>query len=170
MPLFIPRKLRPRRPTIPAAEAARAIRGSRGDISRRRGGNLGNGYESFDNSISLSPFLPPDSLVGGRLRFFSSAWSQISDDPCFFNIHFEWFDPRISFSPPGQTLKIEGLCTVRELLRQNDWVAKIDLKDAYLTVPISTAFLHFLRFIWKGRICQYPIWPFPRRDAKLRRF
>ena len=76
-----------------------------------------------------------------------------------FDNHFQWFDPRISFSPPGQTLKIEGLCTVRELLRQNVWVAKIDLKDAYLTVPISTAFLHFLRFIWKGRIFQYPIWP-----------
>ena len=32
---------------------------------------------------------------------------------------------------------MEGLHTVKALLRQNDWMAKVDLKDAFFMVPIA---------------------------------
>ena len=32
--------------------------------------------------------------------------------------------------------KMEGISTVRHTIREGDWLAKLDLKDAYLTVPI----------------------------------
>jgi len=32
--------------------------------------------------------------------------------------------------------KMEGLPSLRDLLRQGDWLLKVDLKDAYLTIPI----------------------------------
>jgi hypothetical protein len=34
--------------------------------------------------------------------------------------------------------KMEGISTVRHTIWERDWLAKLDLKDAYLTVPIFT--------------------------------
>lgn len=33
--------------------------------------------------------------------------------------------------------KIEGIHLLRDTLLQGDWMAKLDLKDAYLTVPVA---------------------------------
>lgn len=46
---------------------------------------------------------------------------------------------------------MENLDTVRSLLRKGDWLAKIDLKDAYLTVPINSSHGKFLRFQWQDK-------------------
>ena len=43
--------------------------------------------------------------------------------------------------------KMEGLEDVRFLIQQGDWMAKIDIKDAYLNVPIHPDHWRFLRFI-----------------------
>ena len=37
----------------------------------------------------------------------------------------------------SEHFKMEGLHTVKALLRQNDWMAKVDLKDAFFMVPIA---------------------------------
>ena len=42
--------------------------------------------------------------------------------------------------------KMEGLSTLQDLLRQGDWLAKVDLKDAYLTVPVCPEHQCYLRF------------------------
>ena len=33
--------------------------------------------------------------------------------------------------------KMEGICRVKELLREGDWMCSVDLKDAYLSVPVA---------------------------------
>lgn len=51
--------------------------------------------------------------------------------------------------------KMENLETVKNLVRKNDWLAKLDLRDAYLTVPVLPSHQKFLRFSWKGKTFQF---------------
>ena len=45
--------------------------------------------------------------------------------------------------------KMEGFHMVRDLVRQGDWLAKIDLKDAYFLIPVYSGHQKFLQFTWK---------------------
>jgi Reverse transcriptase (RNA-dependent DNA polymerase) len=56
--------------------------------------------------------------------------------------------------------KMENIDTVRFTIRQGDWCAIIDLKDAYMTVPIWKGHQKFLQFIWKGKTFQFTCLPF----------
>ena len=40
-------------------------------------------------------------------------------------------------------------------VRQGDWMASIDLKEAYLQVPVHPDSRHFLRFVYKDRVFQF---------------
>ena len=42
--------------------------------------------------------------------------------------------------------KMEGFHMVRDLVRQGDWLAKIDLKDAYFLIPVYSGYQKFLQF------------------------
>ena len=61
------------------------------------------------------------------------------------------FRPIINLKPFNRFIryehfKMENLESVRFLLRKGDWMAKLDLKDAYLTVPVHPSHQKFLRF------------------------
>ena len=51
--------------------------------------------------------------------------------------------------------KMEGISTVRHTIWERDWLAKLDLKDAYLTVPIFSLHRKFLRFKWGHDIFEF---------------
>ena len=40
---------------------------------------------------------------------------------------------------------MEGIATVRHTIHEGDWLTKLDLKDAYLTVPVFEA--HLFEFV-----------------------
>ena len=39
---------------------------------------------------------------------------------------------------------------VKELVRSQDWVIKVDLKDTYFLVPIHPGHHKYLQFQWEG--------------------
>ena len=47
--------------------------------------------------------------------------------------------------------------TVQDLIRKNDWLVSIDLKDAYLSVPVCKDHRKFLRFVWKHVLLPIPV-------------
>lgn len=87
------------------------------------------------------------------------------------------FRPIVNLKPLNSFIryehfKMEGLASVRFLVRKGDWMAKLDLKDAYLTVPIYDPHQKYLRFSWGGRIFQFTCLAFglasaPRIFTKL---
>ena len=47
--------------------------------------------------------------------------------------------------------KMETIQSLKDALRQGDFMVKLDLKDAYLTVPVHQDDHRYLRFTWKGK-------------------
>lgn len=61
--------------------------------------------------------------------------------------------------------KMEGIHMLRDLLKPNDFLAKIDLKDAYFTMPIWKNHQKFLRFIWQDTQWEFLCLPFGLASA-----
>ena len=57
---------------------------------------------------------------------------------------------RLNQSVKTKHLKMEGIHMFKDLLRAEDWMAKIDLKDAYM-IPIAQEDRDFLKFHWKDQ-------------------
>ena len=55
---------------------------------------------------------------------------------------------------------MEGIHTLREIVAQDDWLAKLDLKDTYFTVPIDQEHRKFLRFVVDQVQYQFTCLPF----------
>ena len=61
--------------------------------------------------------------------------------------------------------KMEGIQTARELVQPNDWMTKIDLKDAYFTIPVDEPHQRYLRFVIDHQIYQFTCLPFGLSSA-----
>ena len=67
---------------------------------------------------------------------------------------------------------MEGFHMVKDLVKPGDWLAKLDLKDAYFLVPVDPNHQKFLQFQWQGNLYQFHCLPFglscaPRTFTKL---
>jgi hypothetical protein len=56
--------------------------------------------------------------------------------------------------------KMENIHMLRNLLKKDDYLVKIDLKDAYFTVPIWVNHQKFIRFLWKENLYEFACLPF----------
>ena len=51
--------------------------------------------------------------------------------------------------------RMETAQTVLAAVHQHNWMVLVDLKDAYLQVPVHSLSRQFLRFGWEGRTLQF---------------
>jgi Reverse transcriptase (RNA-dependent DNA polymerase) len=70
--------------------------------------------------------------------------------------------------------KMEGLHTVRQLLRRDDWLTTVDITDAYPHLAVAPSHRRFMRFVWRGVHFEYAAMCFgltsaPRLWTKLMR-
>ena len=56
--------------------------------------------------------------------------------------------------------KMDNLGMLRDLLRQGDYMASIDLKDAYLSVAVWKKHWKYLRLAWEGKLYKFQCLPF----------
>ena len=68
--------------------------------------------------------------------------------------------------------KMDSLNTVLEMVKSSCFMASIDLKDAYYSVPIATVDQKYLKFLWRGKLYKYVCFPnglafCPRKFTKL---
>ena len=61
--------------------------------------------------------------------------------------------------------KMEGLHTLPDLIQAQDWMIKLDLKDAYLQVPIHPDCQNLLQFQWEHKAYQFQCLPFGLTSA-----
>ena len=61
--------------------------------------------------------------------------------------------------------KMEGIQTARELVQPKDWMTKIDLSDAYFTIPVDELHQRYLRFKIDHQIYQFTCLPFGLSSA-----
>ena len=56
--------------------------------------------------------------------------------------------------------KMEGIGSLKDVLQEGDFMGKIDLEDAYLSVPVHLEHRDFLKFSWRRKIYQFRPLPF----------
>ena len=72
---------------------------------------------------------------------------------------------RLNQSVKSKHFKMEGIHMLKDLLRAGDWMAKIDLKDAYFMIPIAQEDRDFLKFQWRDQTYQFNCLPFGLSSA-----
>uniref|UniRef100_A0A1X7V9F4 Reverse transcriptase domain-containing protein n=1 Tax=Amphimedon queenslandica TaxID=400682 RepID=A0A1X7V9F4_AMPQE len=60
---------------------------------------------------------------------------------------------------------MKGIYTLKSLLQMGDWLVKLDLKDAYLSIPISKEHRKYLSFEFMDRFYQFNCHPFGLASA-----
>lgn len=75
------------------------------------------------------------------------------------------FRPVVNLRPLNRCIryrhfKMEGIHTVKDLLRRGDYMVRIDLKDAYFAIPICSQHRKYLRFRWRGQAYEFTCLPF----------
>ena len=58
-----------------------------------------------------------------------------------------------------KTFKMETLRSALQLIRKDCYFGKIDLKDAFYSVPINKHFRKYLKFVWKGKLYSFTCLP-----------
>ena len=53
--------------------------------------------------------------------------------------------------------KMEGIHLLRDLLQPQDWLGKIDLKNAYFVIPVWKDHRKYLQFVWKGSLPEFAL-------------
>ena len=93
-----------------------------------------------------------------RGQFISSFFLTTKSDGCSkrFILNLKQLNKHIT--PPH--FKLEDFRTVTKLMQKGDYMASVDLKDAYYALPIYVDHRKYLRFIFENQLFQFiTFWP-----------
>ena len=73
---------------------------------------------------------------------------------------------------PNQKFRMESILLPKDILKPNSFLAKIDLKDAFYSIPIAKMSRKYLQFIYHNKLYQFCVLPFgisaaPRVFSKI---
>ena len=68
--------------------------------------------------------------------------------------------------------KMESFQTAKDLIQEGDWMIKLDLKEAYHSVPVTPDHQRYLAFLWDGKcyvycVLSFGLGPAPRVFTKI---
>ena len=66
---------------------------------------------------------------------------------------------------PNQTFKTEGIHFLKDFLKPNYFMTKLDLSDAYYCIPIDKHSRRYLQFIFEGKLYQFKVLVFGLNTA-----
>ena len=114
----------------------------------------------------LQPHLHQGGCSGrGHLRLNCQGCCGACSTPFYSRLFVVWktsgsWRPVIDLSHLNRFVDVspfqmETIQSVLLSVRQGDWMASIDLKEAYLQVPVHPASCHFLRFMFRDTVYQF---------------
>jgi len=65
----------------------------------------------------------------------------------------------LNYNIEKKHFKMDTFLSAVNLVKQNCYMASVDLRDAYYTIPISIKYRKYLRFEWQGKLYQYTCLP-----------
>ena len=66
---------------------------------------------------------------------------------------------RFNESVSHYRFKMDSLSTITKLVTQNCYMATVDMKDAYYSIPVRSSDRKFLHFIWEGELYEFTCLP-----------
>ena len=57
----------------------------------------------------------------------------------------------------NETFKVEGIHLLKDFLKPNYFMTKLDIRDAYYSIPINKQSRRYLQFIFEGKLCQFKV-------------
>lgn len=113
-----------------------------------------------------------ENLIDAEIKkLLDKGAIEITNDPFYLSQIFlvrkkdmSW-RPIINLKPLNKHLqqfhfKMESVTMIRDVLKPNMWMCKLDLKDAYFSVLVSECDRKYLQFKWKNTVYQYKCLPF----------
>ena len=55
--------------------------------------------------------------------------------------------------------KMETFADILKLVKSNCYMASLDIKDAYYTIPVAEEYQKYLKFMWKGKLYKFCVLP-----------
>ena len=72
---------------------------------------------------------------------------------------------KLNASVDAPHFKMESNRNIVSMVRRNVWMASVDLKDAFFTIPICEDDIKYLEFLWDGQVLAFLAMPDGYADA-----